>query len=71
MKSVYGFDCYEAGNNAVDDIDASKEALLDSAYALTPEEEREYSGSARNSASVPKGAYAGGVSPLFNITAGS
>ena len=41
MQSVYGFDCYEASNNAVEDIEESRESLLDSAYALTPAEERE------------------------------
>jgi hypothetical protein len=41
MQSVYGFDCYEASNNAVEDIEETRESLLDSAYALTPAEERE------------------------------
>ena len=41
MQSVYGFDCYEASNNAVEDIEETRESLLDSAYALTPSEERE------------------------------
>jgi hypothetical protein len=41
MQSVYGFDCYEASNNEVEDLEETKEALLDTAYSLTPAEERD------------------------------
>lgn len=42
LKGVYGFDCYEDSNNTVDDIGDAQEALLESAYSLTPSEEREH-----------------------------